>query len=155
MLPLKSLAITLVVIVVAYVVVRHFYPQIGPKVPYIDLEGHEEEEEEEMDDMKKVQAQATEAQAKKIAGETDPKKILAGVKRSSVIQYPESSRTIADSLYGVNNAQGICGRDTESNLDAALSRAKEGYKNKDCRVNRYYNMPAHLEDAILGKVKVY
>lgn len=152
MIPLKSVAITLVVIIVAYVVARHFYPQIGPKVPYIDLEGHEEEEEEEMD-MKKVQTQAT--KAKKSAGETEPKKILAGVKMGSVIQYPESSRTIADSLYGVNNAQGICGRDTESNLDAALSRAKEGYMNKDCRVNRYYNMPAHLEDAILGKVKVY
>lgn len=89
-----------------------------------------------------------------VVGETDPSEILKGVKQGSMITYPESTRTIADSLYGVNRAEGICGRDTASNLDAALSRAKDQYEKQDCRVKRYYNMPAHLESAILGKSKI-
>lgn len=88
-------------------------------------------------------------------GQSEPSEILKGVKAGSMITYPESTRSIADSLYGVNHAEGICGRDTASNLDAALSRAKEGWSKQDCRVKKYTNMSSLLESAILGKAKMH
>lgn len=131
-----------------------------PKAP-TSLDAHEEEKEEEMEEKEEEMQQqpassgCTACESKQdMVGETDPSEILKGVKKGSMITYPESTRSIADSLYGVNHAEGICGRDTASNLDAALSRAKDQYEKQDCRVKRYYNMPAHLESAILGKSKI-
>lgn len=126
-----------------------------PKSP-TGLEHHEQEmEEEEEMQQQPATTGCTDCDSKQdMVGETDPSEILKGVKKGSMITYPESTRSIADSLYGVNRAEGICGRDTASNLDAALSRAKDQYEKQDCRVKRYYNMPAHLESAILGKSKI-
>tara|TARA_B100000965_G_C19599460_1_gene761795 strand:+ start:1934 stop:2398 length:465 start_codon:yes stop_codon:yes gene_type:complete len=125
-----------------------------PKAP-TSLDAHEEEMEEEEEMQQQPASACTDCDSKQdMVGETDPSEILKGVKQGSMITYPESTRSIADSLYGVNRAEGICGRDTASNLDAALSRAKDQYEKQDCRVKRYYNMPAHLESAILGKSKI-
>ena len=119
------------------------------------LDAHEEDMEEEEEMQQQPASACTDCDSKQdMVGETDPSKILKRVKQASMITYPESTRSIADSLYGVNRAEGICGRDTASNLDAALSRAKDQYEKQDCRVKRYYNMPAHLESAILGKSKI-
>ena len=151
----KEMAMMVFLVIGALVLILLYF--FLPKAP-TSLDAHEEEME--MKEEKEMQQQpattgCTDCDSKQdMVGETDPSKILKGVKQGSMITYPESTRSIADSLYGVNRAEGICGRDTASNLDAALSRAKDQYEKQDCRVKRYYNMPAHLESAILGKSKI-
>lgn len=146
----KELLMLAIILAVGAFVVYQFLPDVKE---YVGLDEHEDDNEEEDEEDEPPCSDCDQQQ--KTVGETDPSEILKGVKRGSMITYPESTRTIADSLYGVNRAQGICGRDTEGNLESALAKAKEGYNQKDCRVNRYYNMPAHLESAILGKAKIY
>lgn len=128
-------------------------------MPSIKLDAHEmgEETSEEEGEQEEI-AEPAAAKAEKprdLVGETDPQSILEGVKQASRITYPENTRSLADSLYGANRAEGLCGRDTKSNLDAAIARAKEGYERNDCAIKRYYNMPGDLEAAILGKAKLH
>ena len=128
-------------------------------MPSIKLAAHEmgeetNEEEGEQEEKAETDPAAKAEKPRNLVGETDPQSILEGVKQASRITYPENTRSLADSLYGANRAEGLCGRDTKSNLDAAIARAKEGYERNDCAIKRYYNMPGHLEAAILGKAKL-
>ena len=145
---LSIVAIVVLLGMIAY----HFMPSIKLDAHETDEETSDEEGEEEEE-----MAEADAAKAEKprdLVGETDPQSILEGVKKASRITYPENTRSLADSLYGINRAEGLCGRDTKSNLDAAIARAKEGYEKNDCAIKRYYNMPGDLEAAILGKAKL-
>lgn len=145
----EMLTIAAIVVLVG-MIAYHFMPSIK-------LEEQEEPEEREVEEEEEQQAAAA-AKAEKprdLVGETDPQSILEGVKQASRITYPENTRSLADSLYGINRAEGLCGRDTKSNLDAAIARAKEGYEKNDCAIKRYYNMPGDLEAAILGKAKLH
>ena len=138
-----------VMIFVIGIMILNFAKDIRLQEEDKDMPVVDEEDDEDEEDVVGGQSKST-----RVAGETVPEEILKSVKAASMITHPISTRTFTDSLYGVNHAQGICGRDTASNLNAALARAKEGWNKQDCRVKKYTNMSSYLEDSILGKVKM-
>ena len=85
----------------------------------------------------------------KLVGETDASDILSGVKRGQLMSHPVVTRNNLGHRIGVNQSEGVCGRDSASLQASAIAKIIEAVADDQCGAHvRPFNMPSHLENTL-------